>query len=202
MVAASGSRPQLTVVQGGAGERPRLLNLPPFVRGPSPFARSARVGYRIAEGDVRKALKENRRQPVLDLWTMVLGQFPPVPNISKYDEFAPAVRSQALESAHAAFRGVRRPVGDDPHGFDHVVFITNPSVHFRYVPDMVCVVQPEELPGDVVLATYVRMDFPEGRPSAARTRVPVNGLITHWELIERDGLLPVHSNERYRQQLW
>jgi hypothetical protein len=196
------SRPQLTVIEGSAQPRHPLLRLPSTIRGPSPFNQSMRIGYRLAEGDVHKALEEHRRQPVLDLWTMVLGTLPPVPNISRYAAYEPTLRAQALESAHAVFRGVRRPVGDDPHGFDYFVFITNPSVHFRYVPDMVCVVRPEDLPTDVVLATYVLMDFPEGRASASRSKVPVQGLVTHWELIERDGPLPVHSKERYRQQLW
>lgn len=112
------------------------------------------------------------------------------------------LKQQSLENAHAAFRGVLRPVGDDPNGFDHVVFITNPRVHFIYNPDMVCVLRPEEIPDDVVLATYVKLDFPEGRPSAARAKVTVGGIITHWELVERDGKLPVRSSERYRKQLW
>jgi len=199
---ASLPRPQLTVIEGGGQARPRLLRLPSAVRRPSPFARSTLIGYRVADGDVRKALDLNRRQPVLDLWSLVIGQLPPVPNVSKYDDYKAVIASQAIEYAHAAFRGVRRPVGDDPHGFDHIVFITNPRVHFRYVPDMVCVIEPEELPDDVVLATYVKVDFPEGRPSAARSKVPVGGVITHWELVERDGLLPVRSDERYRQRLW
>ena len=195
-------RPQFTVIQGGGEARPKLLRLPQTVLGPSPFARSMRVKYRIAEGDVRSALQEHRRHPVLDLWSMVLGKLPPVPNISRYAELECALQSQSLENAHAAFRGVRRPVGDDPHGFDHLVFITNPRVHFRYEPDMVCVLRPEELPNDVVLATYVRLDFPEGRPNSARPKVSIDGVITHWELVERDGLLPVRSSERYRKQLW
>jgi len=134
---------------------------------------------------------------------MVLGRLPPVPNAgSKYEDFVSELEAQSLKTAHAAFRGVRRPVGDDPRGFDHVVFITKPSVHFRYVPDMVCVVAPERIPEDVVLATYVKLDFPEGRPNAIKAGVPVGGIITHWELVERDGRVPVHSKERYRLQLW
>lgn len=199
---SSRPRPKLTLIEGGAAMRPPLLQLPPTVLGPSPFNRSMRVGYRIAEGDVRRALEERRRQPILDLWSMVLGRLPPIANISRYSDYEGTLRDQALDQAHAAFRDVRRPVGDDPHGFDYFVFITNPSVHFRYVPDMVCVVRPEELPTDVVLATYVLMDFPHGRASASRAKVPVQGLVTHWELIERDGLVPVHSEERYRRRLW
>lgn len=195
-------RPQLTVIEGGGEAGPKLLRLPPLVLGPSPFARSLRINYRLAVGDVRRALGEHRRQPVLDLWSLVLGQLPPVANISRYSDLEAQLKAQAIENAHAAFRGVRRPVGDDPHGFDHVVFITSPRVHFRYEPDMVCMVKPEEIPDDVVLATYVQLDFPEGRPSAAKTKVPVGGVITHWELVERDGEVPVRSKERYRKQLW
>ena len=195
-------RPKLTVIEGGGEARPKLLRLPSTVSGPSPFARGLRIGYRIATEDVRRALSANRRQPVLDLWSLVIGQLPPVANISRYDDLAVQLKAQALENAHAAFRGVKRPVGNDPHGYDHVVFITSPRVHFRYEPDMVCMVRPDEIPDDVVLATYVQLDFPQGRPSAAKTKVPVGGVITHWELVERDGELPVRSSERYRQQLW
>ncbi len=195
-------RPKLTVIEGGGEARPKLLRLPQTVLGPSPFAPAMRVRYRIAEGDVRRALDNHRRQPALDLWSMVIGQLPPLPGVSRYADLEKELKRQSLENAHAAFRGVRRPVGDDPNGFDHVVFITNPSVHFFYEPDMVCLIKPGEIPDDVVLATYVKLDFPEGRPTAARQKVSVGGVITHWELIERDGNLPVRSTERYRRQLW
>ena len=158
--------------------------------------------YRVAEAEVRKALQKNRRQPVLDLWSMVLGELPPVANVGRHSDYSQLLKQQSLENAHAAFRGVKRPVGDDARGFDHVVFITNPRVHFIYSPDMVCVIKPEEIPDDVVLATYVKLDFPEGRPNSARSKVTINGIITHWELVESDEGLPVRSSERYRKRLW
>jgi len=193
---------QLKVIEGGGAARPQLLRLPPAILGPSIFNRDSLIGYRVAEQDLRKALENRRRQPALDLWSMVIGKLPPVPNASKYEEYETHLAAQSLAKAHAAFRGVKRPVGDDARGFDHVVFITKPSVHFRYIPDMVCVLTPERVPDDVVLATYVKLDFPEGRPTSLRADVPVGGIITHWELVERDGLVPVHSKERYRLQLW
>lgn len=137
---------------------------------------------------------------------MVIGRLPPVNNIHKYDLLTSRIACQSLVSAHAAFRGVNRPVGDDERGLDHVVFVSKPSVHFRFAPSMACVAEPRELPSDVVLATYVKLDFPEGRPNPARkVTVPVGGIITHWELIEADPddrLVPVHSSERYRRRLW
>lgn len=198
----STTRLKLTVIEGGGEARPKLLRLPQTVVGPSPFSKSLRGTYRISEAEVRKALSNNRRQPALDLWSMVLGELPPMPNVSRYSATVPMLKQQALPHAHAAFRGVRRPVGDDTRGFDHVVFITKPCVHFIYEPDMVCMVKPQEIPADVVLATYVKLDFPDGRPNSARSKVAINGIITHWELVESDGLLPVQSSERYRKRLW
>jgi hypothetical protein len=197
---------QLTVIEGGAQPKPRLLRLPRTVVGPSPFNADDLIAYRIAEQDVRVALENRRRQPVLDLWSMVIGKLPPIPSISKWKELAEELAQNSFFNAHAAFRGMRRPIGDDDYGFDHVAFISKPRVRLRYVPDMVCVAEPEEIPDDVVLATYVKLDFPEGRRNGRpRTDVPISGLITHWELVESDSadsLLPVHSEERYRQRLW
>ena len=196
---------QFTIIEGGGQPKPRLLRLPSTVVGPSPFRQDALLGYRLAEGDVRKALENRRRQPVFDLWSLVIGKLPPVNNISKHAWLSGRLASQSLASAHASFRGVRRPVGDDKNGFDYVVFITHPTVHFRYVASMVCVAEPVDLPTGVLLATYVRLDFPEGRPTDSRKSVAVGGVVTHWEFVEAasdDATLPVHSGERYRKRLW
>jgi hypothetical protein len=200
------TQPQLTVIQGDGQPRPRLLRLPRQVIGPSPFRSDLLVGYRIAETEVRTALENQRRQPVLDLWSMVIGKLPPVQNASKFSGIINDLSDQSLMHAHAAFRGLQRAIGDDTRGWDHVAFITKPRLHLRYVPSMVCVIEPDEVPDDVVLATYVKLDFPEGRPNDRQNLdVPMGGIVTHWELIETDSadsLLPVHYHERYRRRLW
>jgi hypothetical protein len=199
-------RSKFTVIEGGQLAVPNLLRLPNAVMAPSPFDRRSLVAFRIGTEDYRKALGQNRRTPVLDLWSLVIGQLPPVPNASKFSDLIEQLDAHALQNAHACFKGVRRPVADDKLGLDQFVFITKPRVHFRYVPSMVCVMEEDEIPSDVVLATYVTMDFPVGRPGPSRRQnVPFEGIITRSHFIEadpNDAQLPIQYEERYQRRLW
>lgn len=200
-------RPSLKVIEGGGARTTPLLSLPSHVIAKSPFNQSILLPFRIATEDARKALDQLRRQPVLDLWTLVLGQLPPVPNISRFSALTESLERQALQHAHACFRGVKRPVGNDKNGFDMVAYVSKPCTLFCYTPNMVCVVEPLPVPADVVLVTYVRLDFPEGRPSSSRRgkAAAVGGVVSHWEFVEsahNDTLLPRNHQERYRSRLW
>lgn len=110
-----------------------------------------------------------------------------------------------IDGAHACFRGIKRPVGDDDQGYDVYAYVTKPRVLFKYAPSMSCVVEPVEIPSDLVCVIYVRMDYPYGRYSASKKSKPISrGIVTHWELVEADqsGMLPIDHAERYRQKMW
>ena len=122
---------------------------------------------------------------------------------SKWANCKPILNS--MDGAHACFRGIKRPVGDDDRGYDIYAFVTKPRIMFKYAPSMACVVEPVEIPDDLVCVIYVRMDHPYGRRVARDATAPISrGVVTHWELVEADesGQLPIDCQTRYRIQVW
>ncbi|EJC78986.1 hypothetical protein Rleg4DRAFT_0567 [Rhizobium leguminosarum bv. trifolii WSM2297] len=194
------------VIDGGGHKPSAWIEVPQTVICPSPANRSDATTFRIASSSARKALELGHRQPLLDLWSLVIGQIPPVYNaLIKWGsgEVRNALRS--MSSAHACFRGIKRPVGDDDQGYDVYAYVTKPSVLFKYAPSMGCVIELAKIPPDLVCVIYVRMDYPYGRHTPRNKGAPISrGVVTHWELVEADesGLLPVDHQHRYRRQMW
>ncbi len=200
--------PSLRLLQGDGVAPTPWLNVPATALGRSWNARNSVRSYRIARADVQKGLARGLRQPILDLWALVLGEIPPVPLSGRYSHLLPQVKSGAFTAAHACFRGVRRPVGNDDSGFDTVAFISKPSLMFTYEPTLGCVIKPVAFANDLVFVTYVKLDYPENAGINARSRNgdgPSGEVITHWGAVEADdaaGDLPIDFDERYRLQLW
>jgi hypothetical protein len=197
----------LTVVEGGAGSSSPWLDFPSTVIGRSPFDRKQAVRYRFARHDIVKALEAGRRQPIFEAWSAVLGNAPPVPNISKWDERLRFCALRSLADAEACFRGLRRPVGEDDYGFDMVAFVSRPRWFFRYVPSLACVAELAQVPDDLVFITHVKLDHPnEGRYGGHRRDLPpVRGVVTHWGFFEAECVskcLPIGHQERYRRRMW
>ena len=196
-------QPVLSVIEGGGQQPPSWREIPSVVIGRSPFDRSRVTSFRIAIHDIQKALDNNRRQPLLDLWTCVVGELPNFSGIERYAQQYADNRS-SLSQAHAAFQGLKRPIGDDDRGFDVVAFVTKPTMTFTYSPDFGCMVKPRLIPSDLVHVTYVRLDRvkrePHGRAELAET-----GTIIHSEFVEADAtetLLPIGFEQRYRRRRW
>ncbi len=196
------------IIDGGQERSSSWLQLPATAIGRAHQSRDILMPYRIAQEDARKALQAGQKQPLLNLWSGVIGEIPPVPNAEKkYAHLACAVKRGSLVMANACFRGLKRPVGDDDRGFDVVAFVTKPTVLFTYDPSQVCVIKPMEIPSDMVMVTYVRLDVRGGRTNARVTDpdASVGGCIIRWRLVESDpanALLPVDFKERYRRHLW
>lgn len=203
---AETTRPAFKVIQGG-GEKPRdWLSPPPTVLGKSPFDRHTVMAYRVAAGDLQKHLANGRRQPILDLWWHVRGELPPVPGAQRHSGLQLSMDS-GLHTAHASFRGLMRPAGDDDRGFDWAAFITKPRQGLKYRPSLSSVIEPYTIPSDVVFVIYARLDFPEGRAYRnKRGMKPVtNGVITHWQFVECDPenpQLPIDHQTRFRRRYW
>jgi hypothetical protein len=200
-------RPQLTVIQGDNIQPQGWLDVPATAIGRSWTGSSSIRSYRIAQGDARKAITRGLRQPILNLWSLVLGEVPPVPQFERYAHLLPQLKAGAFSSAHACFRGVKRPVGEDDNGYDTIIFVTKPSVMFGYDPSLACVIKPIEIPSDMLFVTYARLDYPDQPLRNLRTgNGPTDGIITHWGMVEAGrgdaGLLPIDFKERYRRQLW
>ncbi|TPI39198.1 hypothetical protein FJW07_13490 [Mesorhizobium sp. B3-1-9] len=164
------------------------------------------MAYRVATGDVRKHLQAGRRQPILDLWWHVHGEVPPVPGVSA-SSIGSSQGTPGLAGAHACFRGLMRPAGEDDRGFDFAAFITKPATGFRYEPSMACPIRQYQIPGDLVFVIYARLDFPEGRRhNPVDGKPPVTeGVIMLWQFVEcdpKDPMLPIDHQLRFRRRLW
>lgn len=192
------------VINGGGRKPSAWLDIPQTIIGLSTETKSRPMTYRIAVDSVRKALEMGHRQPLLDLWSLVLGKIPPVNCAeTKWREYQSALNP--MGSAHACFRGIKRPVGDDDNGYDVYAFVTKPQATFKYVPSLSCVIEPVQIPDDLVGVIYVRVDHPHGRKALRGASTAISrGVVTHWELVEADetGLLPIEWETRYRTRKW
>ncbi len=191
------------VIEGGQEPPSSWLNIPKTVVARSPFDKEQPTRFRVSQTDPRKGLANGRRQPTLDLWSVVLGEIPPVNNANRWSHERKVLSS--LASAYACFRGIKRPNGEDARGWDYFIYISKPKMHFVYQADMVCVIRPENIADDLVHATYVKLDYPEERPMnlMGGENHEIRGIVTHWEFIEsEDGQLPNAYSDRYRQRLW
>jgi hypothetical protein len=200
-------RRQLHVVHGGDRPLPawRLLPAPVFAR--SPLQKDGLAILRLAQPDVDKASNSARYQPVFDLWSMVCGKVPPIPNYSCLEAQLQPGQLLSIQDAYACFQGLRRPCGTDSRGFDRVVYISKPTHFIEFAPSLACVGKITEVPGDLVFATYVRLDQPaEGRyGSRGAQGLPLRGVVTHAHFVEvdpADAHLPVNFGERYRLRRW
>ncbi len=198
---------KLSVIEGGGGSPPDLLNLPSVVVARSPLSRNTIVGLRISSEGARKALLMNRRQPAFDLWAGVLGQAPPAVGVTPSLPGGQLAELRPVSTATACFRGLRRPVGDDVTGWDTFAYVHRVDYTFKYVPSMSRCVVLADIPPDLVFVTYAKFDYPLGRPCGpnAYPNGHVAGVITHWGFVEageRDPSLPVDFETRYRKRMW
>jgi hypothetical protein len=193
----------LRVVEGGAQTAPSWRQIPSIVIGRSPFDRTAVTSFRVGTQDVQKALANHRKQPLLDLWACVIGELPGFAGVERYLEEFNEART-ALSQAHACFQGLKRPIGDDDHGFDVVAFVTKPKMTFSYSPDFGCMIKPKRIPNDLVLVTYAQLDRDCGTANQ-RPKLSATGMVIHWEFVEADATdlsLPIGFGERYRKRHW
>jgi|TARA_A100001391_G_scaffold72136_3_gene46017 hypothetical protein len=191
------------IIEGGAKAPSDWLDFPKVVIGRAVDDPHRVVAYRIATEDARAAASTGRRQKAFELWSAVIGVPPPVPNIARH---LPLGGLTSFAKAHACFQGLKRPVADDKHGFDSFAFIIEPGIIFTTTADMVCCAEPMMVPRDLLLAVYVRLDYPHGRPNGFNGSEPASvGIVTHWEFLERspdDTSLPIDHAERYRRRRW
>ena len=182
-----------------AAAQGQWLRFPDFVHAPSPFDRNVLCRLKISHNDTRKAARVGRRQPAFDLWSIILGNPPPVPGAGARNDFIPGPLTWIAE-AHACFRGIQRPLSEDNDGRDVVAYILRPRFFYEYDPNMVSVALKVPVPRDVVFAVYTRLinagDVAVGDPI---------GVITHWGFVEADNAnskLPVKYAPGYRTRLW
>lgn len=206
MTDTSRPSPNLIVIEGGGRPAPHWTRLPSVIVGRSPFSRDDSFSYRISQRDLVRSIEQGLRQPVFAAWAGICGQLPPVPGIARISGQLEDRPLLSIYNAHACFRGLMRPFGDDKRGFDRFVFITRPKFTVSYQPSMTCVATLERLPQDVLFAIYCRLDFPCSVGNSRKLDLrPTSGLITHWQFVEADPTnadLPVAFRDRYRMRMW
>jgi hypothetical protein len=193
--------PFLQVVTGEGRAASPWLSFPETVDARCPANRDHTCKFRISKLDLQKAAKVGRRQPAFDMWSAVLGQAPPVPNIEAYQPNFPVNEGlTALSEASACFRGVKRPWAEDDMGDDVLAYILKPRFLYRYQVSMACTAEKVRVPEDLVFVAYVRLD----EPYDVNSLLP-RGVVTHGGLVETDGkdlLLPIDYATRYTARLW
>jgi hypothetical protein len=195
------------LIQGGGMSPPEWRDIPSTVLARSITNREIASFYRVAQNDVQKALDANRKQPLLDLWSAVVGEIPPFPNANaKWGKHLKVTPLVSMADSYACFRGLKRPMGDDDRGFDCYAFVSKPTHRFVYEPSLACGIKLMDVPSDLVHITYVRCDHPQGRTRASGNDVGGSvGVVTHWHFVEADPAdqsLPAESSNRYRQRIW
>jgi len=154
------TRHRFGIVEGGGQPPSPWQDFPQTVVGRSPFNRYEVAYYRLSKTAISKMDIANRRQPIFDAWTCVIGKVPPINNSSILTKHPGSQQLISVSDAHACFRGVKRAVGNDKHGFDVVAFVSRPAWGVRYEPSMGCPLSWFPVPSDLAFVTYVRLDHP------------------------------------------
>jgi hypothetical protein len=174
------------------------LQLPKAVLARSPHNRDVICTLSLATKDLQKAAKAGRRQPMYELWSVILGSPPPVPGVEHRNNPG-ADDLTSLMEAHACFRGIERPLAEDDDGAKVVAYVLRPRFFYEYDPDMVSLALRVPVPRDLVFVTYARLLGEGGKTGE------LVGVVTHWGFVEADPRnlrLPVNSSTRYRERLW
>jgi hypothetical protein len=194
-------RPPLTVVQGSAGPAaPAWLDFPQTIRARSPSDKNEFCRFRLSREDATRAALAYRRQPIWEMWSIIIGEPPPVPNVKSWGINVPAEEGlTALIEAHACFRGIKRAIAEDDNGENVITFILKPRFFYEYRPGLVCVAAKLAVPVGLVFAAHARLDVPADTDSSTM------GVVTHGAFVETDKnepLLPEDHSDRYIERLW
>lgn len=202
-------RPSFKVIEGGGQPLPQWLTLPRYVLARSIYKDRAVVEYRPSRVNVNAALEARRYQPILDFWGGVFGEIPSINGLPLICQRAgEAFELTGIAKAHACFRGLRRPVSGDDHGFDFAAYVTKPRWAFERNPTMITPYGVYEVDERFVFLTFVRLDLTTLGQDNKRGKalgLPPSGVITHWGFCEADKddpTLPVDFGGRFRKRLW
>ena len=175
------------------------LDFPQTITAMSPHSQTERVTYRLAKGDLLKAAKAGRYAPAFEMWSVLLGKAPPVPNIGDWNSGADSELT-CLADAHACFRGVQRPLAEDDDGSGVLSYIIRPSFLYRFEASMRCVAVKKPIRKGLLYVAHIRLDHPED-VSSGHPR----GVFTHGGFVEADPsqpLLPIDHKQRYSRRHW
>jgi hypothetical protein len=173
---------------------------PPLVESPSPTDRNKVVIYRVSEEYFEKNIFVRRRTPIFQFWCHVIGQPPPINNISRIFRGMNSTTICSLFDSVACFGGVKRPLDGEDDGDSILTYVLNVPVSVEYNPDLVCVAGAFLVPPGTCATVQVKPNRALQPDEAG-----VYGTITRIEFVFGEGenpILPRGHAERYQGRLW
>jgi hypothetical protein len=175
---------------------------PPMVSAPSPDDINKTAIYAISPAFLQSHAGVFRRTPIFQIWAHVVGELPPINNISRLLESDLAPTLTTLNDAVACFRGVKRPYDDEPNGDSVLIYVLNPAASIEYEVDMACVAKAVKVPANTALTVQVKP-----RKSLQISANNVDGIVTRLEFVSCGGgdnqiILPKRHADRYGELLW
>src|SRR4051794_35729205 len=153
---------------------------PPPVNAPGADDRSTSAVYTVAEDYMYTLRSVHRLSPIFQMWAHVVGEPPPINNISRIDRLPVKPSLTTLDDSVACFRGVKRPYTDEEEGSSILIYVLNPTVTLVRDTNMVCLAKAAKL-GDVALTVQVR---PLKEADLQPDRNPLHqGVITRLEFV-------------------
>ena len=133
-------------------------------------------------------LKAKRITKRLQACTMIAGILPDVNLIENNEEFV------SLKDTKFIFKGIKRNCHGSENGSEIYVYITHPTVGYRFVPSMSGSAEKLQIPSNRCLATYIK--FIEGEDNK------IIGQILTWNLVEADNDgKPIDHETRYEEEV-
>ena len=123
-----------------------------------------------------KLARAGRRQPIFELWSIIIGAPPPVLGVHHRNKPLEGELT-CLAEAHALFQGIERPFADDDRGENVLSYVLKRRFSYENDPDMVSVACKVSVSDDLVFVAHVRPEPNGGQ---------FTGTVTHWEFAESD----------------
>jgi hypothetical protein len=189
---------------------------PPTVKAPSPYNRSEVITFAISDIYLKTLFGGKRVTPIYQIWTHVVGELPPINNVSRLLNVDVVPTLTTLQHSIACFRGVQRPYDDEEDGGSVLVYVLNPKVSIARDVNMACLAKAVRVPAETCLTVQVKptaaLQPPKMALNSDVTRYfdtedeeTVHGVVTRLEFIPGTGdspTLPERHDERYHQRLW
>jgi hypothetical protein len=174
---------------------------PPLVPAPAAQDFDKPAIYEISPSFLQSHAGIFRRTPIFQVWTHLVGELPPINNVSRLAKGALVPTLTTLDDSVACFEGVNRPYCEEANGESVLVYILRPEVSIAYEPDMACLAKAVRVPAKTVLTVQV-----QPRKTLQTAADNVDGIVTRLEFVscgEEDGLiLPQRHSDRYGKLLW
>jgi hypothetical protein len=128
----------------------------PSVKAPHPDNRAEQVTYAISQDYVDMLARAGRLTVILQLWTHVVGELPPINNASRLSHGPVTPALTTLAQSVGCFRGVKRPYIDEPDGESILVYVLNPSVTITRDVSLVCCARGVIVPSNSCLTVQIK----------------------------------------------